>query len=195
MKQTEKILGIFAFLSILLELLYDYPYVPELIILSCFFLSLLYFFFSFLLLNDIRLRNVFKKESYKKISTIRIIGTIAAGVVFFIILTGILFKFFNWPGGNYNLYIGLMLLLGISIIPIIKFLLTKAPFYRNLLIRFFVIGAIGIIFFSLSPELLIEMKYRNYPDYIEIEKALLKDPYNETLIKKAQEERIKMNSK
>jgi hypothetical protein len=195
MKQAEKIIGIFVIVAMIARLLYDYPYASNLIVFPAIFLSLLYFFFSFLLLNDIRLRNVFKKESYKSMNALRIVGTIASGVVFFIILTGILFKFQNWPYGNYNLYTGLMLLFSISIFVIIKFIIKKAAFYRNVLIRFFIIGGIGLILLLVSQEQLIEIKYRDYPEYIEAEKALLKDPYNETLIQKAKEESIKMNSK
>lgn len=192
MKQAEKLVGIFIILLIILRLLYDYPYAPSLIVFSSLFLSILYFMFSFLLLNNIRLRNIFKKTSYANASTTRIIGTIGAGIALSIIINGIIFKFHNWPFGDYVLMNGLILLLCIAIVPSIKFINSKATFYQNLLIRFSIIGGIGIIFFLITSEKFIELKFKDYPEYVEAEKALLKDPYNETLIQKVKEERDKM---
>ena len=192
MKQTEKIVSFFIIILIIIELLFDYPYVLELIIFSSLLLSILYFFFSFLLLNNIRLRGIFKKESYATTNTLRIIGTIGAGIALSIIVNGIIFKFNNWPFGDQNLMIGLILLFCIAVVSIIKFISTKTTFYRNLLIRIFIVGGIGLIFFMITSEKLIEIKFRDYPEYVEAEKELLKDPYNETLIQKVKEEREKM---
>lgn len=194
MKQAEKIVGIFVIFLIIMRLLYDYPYAPELIILSCLFLATLYFFFSYLLLNNIRLRNIFKSESYTNTSVTRIIGAMGAGIALSIIVNGILFKFFNWPFGDQNLIIGLVVLLCVAVVPIIKFITTNALFYRTLLIRFFIVGGIGLVFLLVSSEEFIEMKFKEYPEYVEAEKALLKDPYNETLIQKALEERERMRA-
>lgn len=188
MKLTEKIIGILSILLIILQLVNYISSLNTVIILCLLLLATLYFALGFALFNNIRLRNIFKKESYKGVSTLRIIGTIGAGIALSIIVIGIQFKFYNWPFRNQHLIIGLSLLAIIAIPVIIKFITTNGLFYRNLLIRFFIIGSIGFIFLQVSSEELIEMKFRKYPDYVEAKKALLKDPQNEALNQKVQEE-------
>lgn len=188
MKLTEKLIGVLSVILIVVQLINYISSLNTIIILCLLLLSSLYFGISFALLNNIRLRNVFKKESYKGISTVRIIGTIGAGIALSFIVIGILFKFYSWPFRNQHLIIGLSLLAIIAIPAIIKFITTNGLFYRNLLIRFFIIGSIGFIFLQVSSEELIEIKFRKYPDYVEAKKALLKDPQNEVLNQKVQEE-------
>ncbi len=188
MKQVEKLIGIVSILLIILQLVNYISSLNTVIILCLLLLSSLYFGLGFALFNNIRLRNIFKKESYKGISTLRIIGTIGAGIALSIIVIGVQFKFYSWPSRNQHLIIGLSLLAIIAIPVIIKFITTNGLFYRNLLIRFFIIGSIGFIFLQVSSEELIEMKFKKYPDYIKAKKALLKDPQNEVLSQKVQEE-------
>ena len=53
---------------------------------------------------------------------------------------------------------------------------------------------IGTIFYFVSPEQILEIKNRNFPDYIEAEKQLMRDPENKELQQKVFEERQKKNS-
>lgn len=188
MKLIEKLIGILSIILIVSQLANYISSLNVVIILCLLLLSSLYFALGFALFNNIRLRNIFKKESYKGISTLRIIGTIGAGIALSIIVIGVQFKFYSWPFRNQHLIIGLSLLAIITIPVIIKFITTNGLFYRNLLIRFFIIGSVGFIFLQVSSEELIEIKFRKYPDYVEAKKALLKDSQNEALNQKVQEE-------
>jgi len=194
MKKTELIIGYGIILFMILRLLFNYPYSALLISLFSLILSLMYFGLSFALLNGIRLRNLFKKESYKGISNIRIIGTIATGLVLSLIVIGMLFKYQRWPYGNSNLMIALMGLVPILIITVVKFFNSKSTFYKNMLSRLLIIGFSGVILLFTKSEQLLEMKYRNYPNYVEAEKKLMNDPMNKELQELVREERMKMDA-
>lgn len=194
MKQTEIIIGIGILLLMVLRLFFTYPYAALLITLLTLLLSMLYFVFSFGLLNQIRFRNLFKKESYKDISILRIIGTIGTGFVLSLILISILFKFQRWPYGSMILLIGLVSVLPIIVVAVFKFITNRTSFYRALLIRLSIISLVGLLLFLTKPETILEMTFRDFPDYIEAEKNAMKDPENIELQRLSNEARLKMES-
>lgn len=193
MKKTELILGIGIITFMLLRLVIEYPYSAILITLSSLFLSIIYFGFSFGLLNGIRFRNLLKKDSYAGISTLRIVGTVLTGMVLSLLVIYSLFKFQRWPYGNEGLRISLFGLLIVIIIGVIKLITSKNIFYSKLLLRLGIIGAFSTLLYLTSYENLLELKYRNYPEYIKVEKELMKDPMNKKLQIKFRELRIKMD--
>lgn len=194
MKYTEKIIGSLIIILIIARLLFYVPSLNTPILLLTMLLSGTYLFLGFALLNNIRLRNIFKKDAYKRIGAIRIIGAIGTGL--FLSLTCIysLFKFMQWPYGNAGLMISLVSLLIPSVIFIIKYITTRNSFYKNFLYRILIIGGIGSLFLFTSSEKLLELKFRDYPDYIEAEKNSMRDPSNKELLEKADEERNKINT-
>ncbi|SDI04256.1 hypothetical protein [Winogradskyella thalassocola] len=194
MKQTEMTLGITILLLMILRLFFTYPYAALLISLLTLLLAVLYFVLSFGLLNQIRFRNLFKKESYKDISILRIIGTIGTGFVLSLISISVLFKFQRWPYGNLNLLIGLVSLLPILAIVIFKFFTHKNKFYRILLIRLSIFFAVGVLFYLTKPETLLELKFRDSPDYVEAVKNEMNDPENMELQEITDKTRLKMDS-
>ncbi|MBK8807421.1 MAG: hypothetical protein IPO21_12565 [Bacteroidales bacterium] len=66
-------------------------------VLTLLTLSMLYMYFSFALFNNIELRKIFKKDSYKGISSNRIFGAVGAGLALSMTTIGLLFKFQSWP--------------------------------------------------------------------------------------------------
>ena len=144
-------------------------------------------------MNEIRLRNIFKKESYAGKSSWRMIGTILTGLVLSLVVIYSLFKFMRWPFGNEGLRISLYGLIIVLVITIIKLVLSKNKFYRNLLIRLGIIGLFANLLYLTSEESILEMKYRNYPEYVDAEKKLMKDPMNKKLQELVRKERIKMD--
>ncbi|QXP59006.1 hypothetical protein [Olleya sp. HaHaR_3_96] len=186
MNKIEKILGFGAIFLMILRLITDYPYSTLLITLSTFILSLIYFFFSFKLLNSN------KKDSTEKTSSLKKNEMFLTGITLSIVLIGILFKFLRWPYGSFNLMFGLLFLIPILIITIFKFSKTKAEFYKNLLVRLLIIGVFGTLMLFTKDETLLEMHYRDFPEYVEAEKNLMQDPMNKELERIANEERKKM---
>ncbi|SDS82161.1 hypothetical protein [Winogradskyella sediminis] len=194
MKQTEISIGVGILVVMLLRLFITVPYASLLITMLTLALSMLYFVFSFGLLNRIRLRHLFNKESYKGISLIRIIGTIGTGFVLSLLSISILFKYQLWPYGSILLLIGLMSILPIIVVTVFKFISHKNRFHSTLLMRLSIISMVGLLFFITKSETLLEMRFRNFPDYIEAEKKAMKDPENLELQRISNEERLKMES-
>ena len=54
---------------------------------------------------------------------------------------------------------------------------------------------IGVILFLLSYKQILEIRYRDYPDYIKAEKEFMADPTNTMLEQRANEERMKIDLK
>ncbi|WP_426429566.1 hypothetical protein ACPX19_08460 [Winogradskyella sp. HB-48] len=193
MRKAEKILGGLIIVLMISRLIFTYPFSSILISLSCILLSLLYLFFGFAVLNNIRFRDILKKESYKGISALRILLTFFTGLILSMLIIYMLFKFQRWPYGQYGLMISLILLAFIGLIVLVKYFISKNKFYSNYLIRLLTFGIYGLLLFFISSENLLELKYKNFPDYIEAEKKLMKDPQNRQLQIRANKERQKMD--
>ena len=154
MKKLEKILGI----VILISLIMKFSFIMGgdiLAILSISLLTLIYYPFGFAFFNQIRLRRVFKKDSYKGISGLRIIGAIGVGMGLSPICLGILFKLQHWPGSNINIASGLVTTLIVLIIALIKFSKSKDNYYKRIFKRIAIIGGLGLLL-TVLPELTLE---------------------------------------
>jgi hypothetical protein len=193
MKQTEKILGGLIIILMIIRLSFALPYFDIIITLLILVLSMMYFGLGFALMNNVRLRNVFKKDSYNGISTLRILGGIFTGLILSLITVYSLFKFQRWSFANEGLKISLYGLLPIIAIVIYKVVSSKNSYYSNFLIRPVIIGVIGTFLYFLSTEKILEMQNRDFPKYVEAEKELMKEPENKELQQKVRKERLKMN--
>ncbi|NRR93375.1 hypothetical protein HSX10_17510 [Winogradskyella undariae] len=187
MNKIEKILGFGLIFLMILRLIIDYPYSALLITLFAFILSLIYCFLSFKLLN------INKKDSTEKTSSLRDTGIILTGITLSLVVIGFLFKFLRWPNGGYILMNGLLGLIPILIITIFKLSKANSEFYKNLLIRVLIIVFFGTLMLFTKNETLLEIQYRDFPEYVEAEKNLMQDPTNKELKRIAIEERKKMH--
>jgi len=77
------------------------------------------------------------------------------------------------------------------IIVVVKALMTKSEFYSSFLIRLLIFAAIALSFYMIPTERILEMKNRNFPEYVEAEKNLMQDPHNSELQQKVSEEQKK----
>jgi hypothetical protein len=191
MKKAEVIFGMLTLVAITLNLLL----IPGGVPLSVLCLSTLAMYnacLSFALFNEIRLRDIFQKTSYQGISLLRIIGAILTGISLSVVIIGILFKIQNWTGSSSNLTIGLTGLCIALIVGLIKYLRSRSPYYSRIFVRIAVFGSIGLFLLLLPADKLLEVKYRNHPDYVEAVKHLRADPYNDELRSIMQREREKM---
>jgi hypothetical protein len=193
MKKTEIIIASLTVIFFLLKLVLGYiPGVSTFTILFHSFLSLLYFHLGFAIFNNIRLRKIFNKESYKNISTLRIFGSIAAGLTLSIAIIGTLFKVMHWPGASVNLIFGFFGILIVSIISIIKYSKTKSPYYSKILSRNLVFGGIAL-FLILIPEMTwIQITYKDQPTMIEAYRKAFADPDNAELWQNIEKERQRL---
>lgn len=177
MKLVEKILAIAAFTGLLLM----FSLISggtELFMLSLLSLSGIYFALGFLLFNQIRLRDVTKKETFANLTTIQIVFGVITGIVLSIICVGALFKFLKLPGSNEMLMLGvffsILILIGVLVM---RRKLAAAP----ILIRTIILGAAGAVLFFTSELTLVKLQYRNHPRYIDAYSRYKEEPGHEAL--------------
>lgn len=192
MKLTEKILGLFALMGIIL-IVATIPGGSTFTILGLGLLSMLYFYFGFAFFNGIRARDMFKKSSYKDIKAIRVVGAIAAGMLLSTVVIGIMFKIMMWAGASAMLLIGFLPVLIIGIISVIKYSSNKDSYYKRILLRAVIFGGFALFLFLLPENTILQIRYRCCPDYVNAVIAASNDPDNEALQQKAQKEEDKMN--
>jgi hypothetical protein len=191
MKKTELITGIIAIIGIILNFMFVVGGVA-LTVVSLSFLSCIYFYFGFALFNNIGFRKMFKKVSYDGKTAIRMIGAVATGFVLSMLIIGIMFKINMWIGSQAMLTTSVLPLIIITIIAIVKYIITKASYYKAILIRLAIYGSLGIAFLFITNENIVAFKYRNHPAYIEAFKNYLTDPHNAELLDKLDAERKKV---
>ena len=190
MIKLEKILGIIVVIGLILK----FTLIPGggiLLTLSLMTLACLYYPLGFALLNRIGFKQIFKKESYKGLSALRIIGAIGAGIAFSAICVGILFKLQHWTGANINLIAGLIPTLIVLVIALIKYLKAKGEFYIGILKRIAIIGTLGLLFICISDLTIAKIQFRNHPDYIKAYEMYLDNPQDEDLRQKLHIEYLK----
>ena len=180
MKKLEIILGIVISISLIMTLAM-LPYGNLVFIISFLVLSIIYYPFGFLFFNNIRLRNIFKKESYKGISALRIIGAVGIGMSLSAICIGILFTIQHYPAARVNLLTGFATSLIVAVIALIKYFKNKDIYYARILKRICIIGGFGLFLILLPSLTLDRIQYRNYPEYIKAYEEYLENPENEEL--------------
>jgi len=183
MIKLEKIILILAFIGLIIKFTL-LPMSSTLFALSVSFLSLLYWPMGFALLNRIGFRQIFKKDSYQGLSSLRIIGSIGTGMALSALCLGILFKLLNFPGGNSILIIGLVTVFTAVIPVLIKLMKTKEEFYAGLMKRIVVFGCMGIVALCLSVLAITKIRYHNYPEYIKAYELYLQNPQDMANTKK-----------
>ena len=190
MIKLEKILGVIVFIGLILKLTLI-PGAGILLTLSLSTLACLYYPLGFAILNQIGFKKIFKKDSYKGISALRIIGAIAAGTALSTICIGILFKIQNWAGADINLMAGLVTTLIVLATALFKYFKEKGEFYIGIFKRIAIIGILGLILICLSNLTIAKIKFRNHPDYIKAYEMYLNNPQDEQLRQKLHIEYLK----
>jgi len=190
MKKFEIIIAVVSVIALVLSFLLV-PHTESFGLLILLIYSMFYWLFSFALLNNIPFRDILKKIAYKGIGWKRIVGAICTGYALSVMIIGIFFKFLFFPGAMIISIWGIVCFLVIAIISVIKYEKNHSPFYAGILKRIAIIGGIGIISLLLSSDMLIDIKYRNYPEYAKAMKDVRNNSCMETE-KKLSEERIKM---
>jgi hypothetical protein len=171
-------------------------YSNEIFMIGCSLLATMYFYLGFALFNEVPFRQIFKKASYKDISSGRIIGSIGLGIVFSIIIIGFQFKFLLLPGSHEMLIIGNEFLTVVTIVAAFMFFIRhkgKSEFYPRNFKRMIPILCIGLFTYWLPLDTLIDIRYRDRPKYAELLKQSIENPEDEELRNKLQEQRKKSN--
>jgi len=137
-----------------------------LLTISITLLLFIYYPFGFALFNKIEIRKLLKKDSYKGITVLRILGAIGIGMSLSALCLGMFFKLFNYPGGNYILKTGLSTSLIMLPFLLFKYFKSGGDYYIRILKRIAVIGSLGLVILGFSSMTFTRIKYHNYPEYI-----------------------------
>jgi uncharacterized membrane protein len=178
MKYLEKILAILIPIFIFLKFMLV-PISSVLLAISLILLALIYYPLGFAFFNNIRLRNIFKKESYKDVTALHIIGAIAIGMALSDICVGILFKIQGYPLANTFLIVGLITTFIILIIGLIRYLKSKSNYYLYMFKRIGIISVLGIVFLIVSDLALVKLQFRNHPGYVKAYQEYKANPRTE----------------
>ncbi len=189
MKLSEKIFSAFMAIALILKFM-NIPGASVLLIFSMFFLSIIYYPFGFAFLNGIRFRDMFKKASYKGLSTKRIVFAIGAGIAMSAACVGITFRFQHWPGGNPELIISCIPLAATVVICLLR--RNGELFYKRMLVRSCIWLLLGATMLAIPGVTLLRLQYRNYPAYLKAREAHMKDPDNRELYENEQMEYYRM---
>ena len=155
MRKVELIFGTVAAISIAYKFLLGNEMNP-LFLMSVTGLSVFYTYFSFAYFNNIPFKKILKRGSYRGISKLRILGTIALGFGLGITTLGILWSLMYWPFNTFY-PLGIPILLTIGIVSFIKFSKTRSEAYVRILKRIALIGGVGIILWLTPQETLNQM--------------------------------------
>ena len=180
MKRFELIVGIIAIFGIALKFLHI-PGSGILTVLTLLILSIFYYVFSFAFFNNIRLRDIFKKVSYKGTNTKRIIGAIGLGFALSTIIIGGLFKLQFWPGAPIVLMTGLVTTAIVLLIALIFYFRNKADtdfFYTGIFKKIAIYGGIGLILYLTPTETLVNIIHGDNPNHAVLFKQTLAEPEN-----------------
>ena len=148
-------------------------------------LSMAYFLLGFAFFNDIRIRKVFDRNSYKGVSFLELITGILLGKAIAFVIMGILFKNLLWPGHS------LILFAGGSLFVLTLILLTLRKFKVNSFtkrVRYIVIyGVLGLIAYLIPVNAIIDFYNRDNPEYAKALQEFNEDPSDEAARQKLKE--------
>jgi hypothetical protein len=177
MKRFELILGLLIIASIALKLLHV-PGSSLLLILTLLTLSMIYYVFSVALINGIKFRDIFTKQSYKSLCAKRIISAIGFGLAISVLIMGVLFKLQIWSGASGLLLIGLVSTGIILLISVFYYMKDKSESYIRIIKRIAIYGSFGLMMSIITTSTLVDIYYRDNPDYAELYKKILSNPDN-----------------
>ena len=112
---------------------------------TLFLLAIIYLLFPFVIINDIPIKKAFDNESYLDIPALRLVFSIYCGVVFSSYLFGLMYNVFHWENADTLFFTSISLLILCFTVSIIKYIKNREQFYKNLLIRIFILLGLGLI--------------------------------------------------
>ncbi len=187
MRIVEKALCILAVIGYIFLVLFWKGGAP-IIAVSLLVLSFLYLFFSFALLNGIKLRAIFRKDSYTNIPSLHIVGAALTGYVFFQTCMGLIFGTLIWTGYKIFLIMGFALCFIVLVVSA-AYRNRDRVYYKRILTRVIPLLSICLFLLLFSPRsFFLEMRYRSHPALIEAQEQSWKDPSNRGLRNKASDE-------
>lgn len=114
------------------------------------------------------------------------------GSAFGVVVIGILFKLFSWPGASLMLLFGII---GVSIVAVITLKgksKNEEPSKVTMFRRIILFGGLCLFLFALPTKTWLNFKYPDNPEYVQAILDMQNDPTNMALRAKVDEERKKL---
>lgn len=127
-----------------------YPGGSILAIIPLMLLSIQYFAFGFLIFNGIRFRDLFKKDTFKGVPALKIIGAVAFGLSLSPLIIGILFSIQHYPGAKIQLIVGFASTIICIAIYSVKALSGQSSFIKRNFLRMIMPLSLGFLFLTFS---------------------------------------------
>lgn len=143
MKIFEIILSVIFLIGLLFKMMH-WPGGSAIIVFSLTILTYYYFIFSFVIFNSIKLKRIFKKDSYESIGSFKIIMSILLGWSLSILVSGMMYKLQNWKNQIDLLLLGLAHSIIILTIYLIFYKNKDKRFWMVVFMRYVIIIAIGL---------------------------------------------------
>lgn len=156
MKKIELLLATLICLGFILKMV-NIEFYSFFLILPAFFLSVIYFLFSFAICNNIRYNQIFSKSAYAHTSPKKIMSSLIFGLGLGSTVNGMLFTIQLYPGAHFTLQVGLSIMF-ISAAFLLAYKnksLAQTSFYKNIRQRTIIIGCIGLLLY-LTPKPVLE---------------------------------------
>ncbi len=187
MKKTEIVLGIILIAGIIQRWFY-LPLGTPLTILSLLIFTVVYLFLTVAILNDIKLKDLFKGETFKDISNYQITNSVLTGVSLAIVNLGLYLMLIHSAGAKLMILLGLLGLSVILIIGLTKYLKNKTTYFSRLFIRIAIFGSIGLTLFLTPIIFWTEIQHSDHPAYVQAVREAYENPENKELWVKAHQE-------
>ncbi|HMG90117.1 MAG TPA: hypothetical protein VK589_08650 [Chryseolinea sp.] len=135
MKRFEKVLVILIAFFLLLKISTNIAGVDQMLFILLTLLCMFYYVLGFFLMNNVELRNMFKRISYTNISIMRILGSIGASQGLSTLVISVLFILMQYEGDFNLLVIGLVTVLIVVAVSLVRYQARKDRFYLKLISR------------------------------------------------------------
>lgn len=116
-----------------------------LLTLSCLILALFYLLFSFLLLNRVPFKQMFRADAYTLTSRKSILGSVVVGMALFMMTIGLLFVLNHWEGALIMLKSGLLFMLPVACVSTALCFIKPTPYRIAVLVRCGIAVACGLL--------------------------------------------------
>ncbi len=175
MKKLEVIFWFFVFTGVFFKKM-QWPFASMFIVVGMSSLAILYYPFSFALLQNIKARHLFKKQAYANTTALATALAILAGLALAMLCIGLMFKWQFWQFSHSILNLGLAVT---SITTLLILLLLKdQPFElkRNFFRRAFILFAFALLFRLTPAATFANVIYNEQPCYRDALKAVMANP-------------------
>jgi hypothetical protein len=183
MKKTEIILIALYLLSIVLKFI-PAPLSNILFILVSSILATIYMMVGTPVLNNLTIKKTIEPQA---LQASQVISAMITSSAISVTLIGIMFYIQRWPGSTLFIFLGVFsLLIGI----VISFFIIRNKFptlFKNILIRSFIFGTLGLLCFFISTRQLVSIQYRNQPQIRDAYFDVFDHPGDSTYIQKLHE--------